>query len=449
MRPIHTLRALLGATMLLLLAGLPSCQKEKADVSDLISKVPSSASAVIGVNVKSVLEKAGCEVKGNDVTLSRELNDLARKYNGREGAELSGIFSTDSTGIDPTAAVVFTDAYDTYACAVIADTPKFLEYTSRKNGKPFAEREGVKTSGNVAVSGAVAWVCLSSADTIDAKAIHNYANLSKDQSFLTNPFAARLTDMTDDIVGWGQIRTLARRSLRGGDAASVALITNMLFENAEAAAFDINFGKGEAKASATLLNGKGEPAKYLLPASPVDPSTIMTLSQNAQLVGAMSITRELVQKIDKLSSSLGGNMLGMFMKMLNSLDGTVAVAIGDLNKFADNYKVVVTTDGEPSLDLMQMLSQLAPTRKEDNKVFVTQGTVDGGLAVKDAAKELKGSTLGVVLNMDAPGIDGGKEGVRQMCVRAVPVRGGLRIEVALKGTDAGENFLKTLVNSAK
>ncbi len=54
------MRVMLMCLIVGLLPALNSCKKDSADISDLVSKVPSSAEAVIGINLGSLLEKAGC-----------------------------------------------------------------------------------------------------------------------------------------------------------------------------------------------------------------------------------------------------------------------------------------------------------------------------------------------------------------------------------------------------
>ncbi|MDE6792623.1 MAG: hypothetical protein K2J48_06025, partial [Muribaculaceae bacterium] len=53
----HGIKAML-CLIAVVLTTLTSCKKESSDVSSLLATVPSSAGAVIGVNLKTVLEKA-------------------------------------------------------------------------------------------------------------------------------------------------------------------------------------------------------------------------------------------------------------------------------------------------------------------------------------------------------------------------------------------------------
>ena len=110
-------------------APLTSCQKEKtANVEDLLSTVPSSAGMVVGFNLSSLLEKAGCKIDGSSVTPGKEIKESldaapAGKQNDLIKALLSG-----ETGIDPVGAILFTDAYNTYFTAAIADTEKYSDF---------------------------------------------------------------------------------------------------------------------------------------------------------------------------------------------------------------------------------------------------------------------------------------------------------------------------------
>lgn len=116
---------------------------------------------------------------------------------------------------------------------------------------------------------------------------------------------------------------------------------------------------------------------------------------------ALSISKDLMKKIDQAGSSLGGNMFGAFIKMFGSIDGTVAAAVSDLDNFSDGLSGAVTTDGNPSNDLMQLLSQFGATRKDGKVVRITNGTPKGSLEMSKAADYFKGAMIGIMINADA------------------------------------------------
>lgn len=447
-------RALMRVLMCLTVAAVTfsSCKKEPADVSDLLKTVPSSASAVIGVNLGTILEKAGCKVEGADITPGAELQAFAqRSRDSKVPSEVSkgiDLFLSGDSGIDPTGALLFVDAYDTYMTAMIADTPKFLEYARGRTGKEFTDEKDVKVSGNVAVYGAQAWVSLGSG-TIDPKAVRNYATQGEAQSFMTNSFAGQLAHMTHDIVGWGKIKAFAHRGISFTDFATVNVLTGMLFEGASSVSFDVDFLKGELQCTGAVLNDEGKPAKYLLPADKLDTPAIESLADNASAVVAMSVTKEMVKKIEKLSTSLGGNAFGAFTNLLQSLDGTQAVAFGNLNDFSSSFSALITTDGTPTLELMQLLSSFAPTQKDGKVVRIKKGTVAGGLDLKEVAKQLKGATMGIVIDGNDPRLKTTDDGVASLAFAIRPDDGGIRFSLGCQGTDKDENMLLTIIKHLK
>jgi len=432
---------------------LSSCKKEVADTSDLLSTVPSSAGVVVGVNLKSVLEKAGCKVDGSDITPG---GDVQKWIDGQKGStdsqrEAMKLVLSGESGIDPVGAIFFTDAYNSYLTAMLADTSKFLEFVKKQTGKEFTETDGVKICGNIAVEGAQMWICISSSDTIDPKAIKNYSSLEQAQSFMTNSFAGKISNMTNDLIGWAQIKSFSGSGMSFGDMAKLNMFAAMLFENATSVSFTYDFLKGKMEGSAVVLNDKGEPAKYLLPADKIDVDKVKALASNAELVGAVSITKDLMKKIENVSSSLGGNMFGVVLNMLGSLDGTVAVALSslDFDNMSQGISGVITTDGNPSPDLMSLLSNVAPPRKDGNLVKFSSGVVSGGLDVARAADFLKGATLGVVINAGASDLGGKKDGFKTVAMSLNPEKNGIVLKVMVTGIDEDENMLLTMLKNNK
>lgn len=442
-----TSRVVMVCMLAMMLPVFNSCNKESADAGDLLSTVPSSAGLVVGVNVKSVLEKSGCKVDGSDITPGQEVSAwIDRQKDVKDSARRAlKLFLDGESGIDPTAAIYFTDAYNSYLTAGIADTGKFESFIVDQTGMNLEDAEnGVRTCGNIAIKDAQVWICVSSNNTIDAKAVANYATLGANQSFMQNGFSPNIATMTSDIVGWGDIKAIAKQGLPIGDFSTMNLVAGMLFENASAISFNLDFDKGKCGGSLTVMNLDGEPAKYLLPSSKIDLTTVKSVGANAQFVAAMTITKDFTKKIEKIGSSLGGNMFGSFIDALKPIDGTVAVACGDLKNPESSLCGVVTTDGEASRDFMSMLSGFGETKKDGKLVRVTKGTVSGPLDVAKAADMLKGSIFGVVMNMQNAEVGAGSV-LKTMAFRLVPSGKGLKCDITLESVDDSKNMLLALI----
>ncbi|MDE5975903.1 MAG: DUF4836 family protein [Muribaculaceae bacterium] len=428
-----------------LIPALNSCKQEPSDVSSLLATVPSSSGMVVGINLKSVLEKAGCEVDGSSIKAGKEVKEwLGKLPADAKNAETLRLFLNGDSGIDPLGAVFFSDAYNVYATAMLADTDKFISFVEKQSGSKFADEDGsVKVCGNVAVLGAQMWLC-TSATYIDAKAVKNYATLSESQNFMSKDVSAPLAEMKTDVVGWADINTIMKNNLPFGQMAQVNLIMGALYDNPASLAFSLDFKKGNMEAQTVVLNDKGDKAKFLLPTKKIDTGLVKGLGGNADLVVAACVTKDLVKKVEKMLSSLGGGMFSNEIKALGSLDGTVAVAQGIPQDGKEGTNGVAVTDGNPSLDLMNILSRFGQTRKDGNNVFFSEGTMAGPLNVETIAGEMDGAWLGVAFGADKVG-SRQPQGIKDVVLIFRPDGNGLTLNVKVNAKDDSKNILLQIV----
>lgn len=106
---------------LIMLAG---CKSDRPDMSGLLKTVPSSAGAVVGVNLKSLAEDAGCKISGNEIKPGKEVEALLEKIDNKDRSELVGLFAGES-GIVPQYAIVFEDANRMFLTLSLYDVDKF------------------------------------------------------------------------------------------------------------------------------------------------------------------------------------------------------------------------------------------------------------------------------------------------------------------------------------
>lgn len=438
------------AMLCLIIAVIPalnSCQKKSTDVTDLLKTVPSSAATVVSINLASLLEKGGCKVDGSEIKANGEIEKwLAAdsQFNALQ-KEVIRMFLSGESGIDPVGAIFFSDAYNSYVTVALADTDKFIAFAEKSEGKTFEEgAEGVRVCGNFAIKGAQAWMNVTSAGTIDATAVSNYAELEESRSFLSTPFGPEISTMRVDITGYGQMKGLMRKmDIR--NSASVMLLSGLVYDNASAFSFSVDFLKGAINASAIVLNDKGEPAKFLLPTEKIDVDKVKSLGTDANAVVTFSINMDLVEKVQKLGEQLAGNAASSMMASFNSLDGTAAIAFTNPSNIENGVSGLVTTDGKAPLELMQLISQMGNTQKDDKLVRFTRGTLSGNLKIEEAADILKGSSLGFVIDASVMGDEMEDEGLRSMSLTAKPDKGGMRISIDLKTVNPDENALMTLL----
>ncbi len=446
---LKPVRLALITMLAFLMPVLNSCQKETADTRDLLATVPSSSGIVAGINLKSMLEKAGCKVDGSDITPGNEVSAWieSRKDEKDSNRRALKLILDGESGIDPSVAVYFMDAYNSYVTASLADTKKFEEFVVSQSGGQFEDSgDGVRTCGNIAIKGAQTWICVSSYNTIDAKAVANYANLGDNQSFMKNEFASSIATMTADVVGWGDIKAFSKQGFSFNQLSSASMFMNAVFEDASALSFNLDFQKGKTVGSVSVLNTKGENAKYLLPTSKVDLSTVKSLGDHAELLVAMTITKDFTKKLEKI----GGAMLSSITEMIKPIDGTVALACGNLDSDEKSFSGVVTTDGEISREFMTELSAFGATRKDGKLVRVSNGSLTGNLEVDKAADYLKGSILGMVINPQVAGLDNVPVFVNTLALTLVPQGNGLKCDIIAVSNDQSKNmFLSFIENDTK
>lgn len=441
------IRAVLLCMLALLLPALNSCKKESVNLTDLLATVPSSSSVVVGINVESMLKKANCKVDGSQIIPGKEVQSFLNgdSFKNSKNGKIAAILLNGESGIDPIGSIFFKDAYNDYLTFALADTGKFKSFIEQETGETFsAAGNDVQVCANVAIKGAQAWV--TDGTTIDAKAISNYSSLDSGQSFLSKDFSEKIATMTSDIVGWGEIKKILDDNLGFSQRSTLNLGLGILFEEAQSIVFSIDMLKGEAKASMSVYNKDGKPAKYLLPSDKINAETVKKIGSSANAVFALSITKDLIKKFDSLLSSFGGEM-SKAADALKSVDGTAALALSNMNSL-DNISGIVTTDGKAGLPLMQMISAIAPITKDGKFVLFSKGALSGELEVATAADYLKNATLGMVINVAVTDLNKRTvNDLKTVVVAFEPKSGSVECKVTLKAADESRNILLPLIDT--
>lgn len=442
-------RVLICVSLIFLMA----CKEDRPDMSGLLNTVPSSAAGVIGLNFKSMAEATGSKISGNEIKPGKEVSRLIDQMKSDEKKYLLSILD-GSTGIVPEYAIIFMDANRTFLTVGLYDVEKFKEFVKKdKDGMEFSDQgSGVQTCENIAIRGNQAWMCLSSAKKIDPDAIVAYSALSRSQSFLSTDMSKVILDSDDDIVGWGNFNTMLTNMLGRKDMSMISIASGILFEDAEAVAFCVEFEKGEMEIEASFLNDKGKPAKYLLPAEKIDTKVLDELGSSCDAILAFTVTPKLIKKLDKVGSALGGGLLGDLNETFKNVDGTIGVAFGNSNQ---NINGVVTTKGEINPQLSTLLSFVMDKVLQDGKIFrFSRGSVSGGMQVSECASLLKGYTIAAAGNLESLGSSVSSFGdpssnIKTVVIGLAPEGGSLKFKMDLQSTQPDENFLLTLLKSLK
>ena len=435
----------------ILLIGFNACKKETIDVTHLLSSVPSSASGVIVLNMESLLEDAGCKIKGHEVTPGDELMKLLQNASSANQRDFMVLFD-GSTGIEPKGAVVFYDTNRAFLTFALYDVNKFIQFIENESSQTFiSDASGVKVCENVAVKDAQAWICLTSGKSIDPDAISSYASLNDSQSFLMTPMGEKLLVSEDDIRGWAVLRVFIDQFMSRQNRSMATLGLGFLFEDAESVKFSVEFSKGEVDMEATVLNDKGKPAKYLLPSEKIDAGELKNLGSTCDAMMAFTLNQKLIKKFDQLGAAFGG-LFGDFGEKFKNIDGTVGIVASGKNG-EENINGYITTKGDVSPDLRDLITRiLAPVSQDGKYLRFSKGNVSGNLSVAECADELKGCCLGLVMDMSAWNYTGYGEApadFRSLCVKFKPESGGLEMELKLKMANEKENSLLAIIKNAK
>lgn len=439
----------LCAVVVLAACALSSCSRsEKCDASDLLKTVPSSSSLVGVTSLEKLLEDLNCKVDGSNVELSEEMKSFFQKTSSVKAAknmEAVKSFLSGESGVDLNCAVLFVDLYNTYATAMVADMEKFRKYVEAQSGEKFAAQGDIETCGNVALKGAQMWMCVSSNNTIDAKAVAGFAELSDSRSFLTNKAASHLSEFSGDMAVWADIKSLAS-SRKGISSSSLSMVSSTIFSDASSMLFNINFEKGKAECDAQVLDSNGEAAKYLLPAAKVDVATVKKLQGNASLLVAANISAELVKKIQSMASIFS---MGQIADILTPIDGTMAYAASDNVNFDKGMRGIVTTNGNPTPALLGVINNIAPAKVDGKYItFTDGGATSGDIEIAKAADRFKGAALGVVVSGDAVrGYAGGVTSpIKTLSAMLEPDHGSLELSIEVTTSNEKENSLLTILN---
>lgn len=421
---------------------LASCSSDKsADAGALLATIPSDASFVATVNLYQLLEKSGCKVKGSEIEPGKEVKNLLAKDSKSQESAFAKAFFNGKSGVDPSVAVAFQLGYYTYITGILADPATFKAMIENETHSSFENNDGVETADNIAMANNQFWINIGQ-HSIDPKEIEHFLKLDASQSFAQSAYADKLSEITTDIAGWGNISGLLNTASLGfQERATVQVALQTLFEDPSAMTFTVNFDKNKLLSEAYVLNSKGKNAKFLLPTEAVDMKTIDQLQGKASALCAVSIPNKLIKKLQDETKSKSTSVLGLFLDQLKSVDGTVAVAY---SKDSDSLEGIVSTDGQNLTNLTSMLSSFRLDSKiEGNIVRVSKGAgLTAGTPVSELAAHLKGAVAGVAVS----GTELGNEMPKGIFTFTLCANGNsLMLKATVETADKNQSLLKTIL----
>lgn len=441
---MEKLRILLYSAVVTAMVLMASCSSDhEADVRGMLQTVPGDASMVAVLDLKSMLEKAGCDVKGSEVKPGKELAKAVEDSGNAEFKE--SLTRLQQGGVEPSAAVFFMEGYGAYLTGFLSDTDKFKTYVGKESGETFRQEDGLDVCGNVAVAGDRFWVCVNSHNTINAKDVLHFNSLSEKQSILSNDIVAALQDPGHDIAGWGDIKgCLNSVGMDFSSRAAVTMAVEAMFVDAVELKWNVDFEKGKMLADINVLNPKGGIAKFNFPASGIDEATVSAIGGTADGVVALAASQEMVRKLKEETGGKGFSVIGFLAGIISCVDGTCAMSFSD----KDNaVKGIVSTTGHGTADLSSLLAEYGmKTSKEDKLLRFSKGEVSGAMEVKGVAAGLKGALAGAVYAGNTEKIS--SSAISSVAVTLNPEKGGLEARVRITGKDPGKNIILSFLEYA-
>lgn len=441
------LDSFLVLTAIIISSLLSSCSGDKADVSELLATVPADASAVVAVNVKNLVEKAGCKIDGSTIVPGKEVEALFADNDSTDitSQRIRDIFNGNA-GIDPTVALAFLEGTDLYITGFAASPDKFREFVKNEFEGDFQKTGDVETLGNVALKGNQFWIHASHRNDVSAEQITRFVSLNDKLSFLSNGYAEKIASFSHDIEGWANLSSLYNASgLSFQQKALAGMGLAVLFADAQDIAFQGDFLPGQLLTSLSVLNSKGEPAKFNLPTDRIDVGMVKNLGESADNIIALAISPKLIEQLQKDLGDKNIPGMDLLAPALAALDGTSVVEMAD-----GAIKGVVATKGEATAALSDLISQsLNVTVTKDGKLLrFEQGEMTGSLRNAEVADRFKGAMFAVVTKSTQFALDEVKNMmVKDIFFALIPSDGSMSLEVAISTESPKENFLLTYIKS--
>lgn len=447
-----------------------SCSKDEKDkAEDLLKTIPSKSGLVAVANMQGMLEKAGCTVKGDEIELSSEIRGLINNIGNKEAEEFVKSVLEGEAGIDMNVVAAFEYDDDMYMTGHINDKDKFEKAIQDAMDTKFHEKkDGIKVAKIVAYKGDQFWVTRE----IETGKIKKFLDLDKDKSMVEVKSAKTLGEMEHDVMVWGNITSLLNfaQDIRMSERGAFQIMLSALFKDAEDFLAYWDFEEGAVKAELKVMNKNGEPAEYLMSNKPIEMSAFNELGGTADMVGAISITSDMISHlIDNFGAMIG--IPAEVVPMLKSIGGTTVFSYNN-DEYSSDYdwvaeydyylangrypqhefsKVVIGTNGQ----YMDMVEEFASgmglegkMRTSGTNVVFDNGPVNGSEPVSQLGSQLKGSVAGVAVSngffpREARVVLAGGS------LALYPDDKGVVLKMEVKSTKKDVNFLKAVLSVVK
>ncbi len=403
-----------------------SCSTDKTgDVKELLKTVPSDASVVAVMDMEKTLKEFGCKVKDGEVKPNEALLAKIKEQKNEDFKFVSDLVLNG--GVEPSCCALFAEGYNLYVIGFIADTEIFKKKVAEKFSEEFAPEGDISTCGNIACTSSRFWVCLSSRNSIQAKDIKFFQDLSEKQSYLSGEASKYLVESDKCVRGWGDIKgCLNATGLDFTTKAAFQMALEALFADAVEFKWDLEIDKDEVEMDFTLLNSKGGVAEFLYPTSKVNVQTIKDSNLGGAAIAALAISPKFSSRMQKDTKGKGMSVVGMLSNMISEVDGTVLIATGKNS----NISGIIPVKGNNTGDLTSLLSQYdMKVTRENGSLRFNNGEPDGTLSAANVADIFKDCMGGVVMSPDnwVSNADG------YVALLLKPEKGGMELILKAKG----------------
>lgn len=317
------------AMLLVLGVCLDSCSGNK-DKKKLFETIPASTSGVMIVNLNEAMNQLEIKAEDGEVSYCSELSevlsmaDISKKDMKVIDKVVAGVAMTMKT------AVVFEYDEEPWVSFFVDDQDDFIKMLEEETDASFDKEDGgYMVWKDIAIKDDQVWIT----EKLDTETISKFLDLEDEDKF-SNKYEKITEELcADDLfsgyfVDFKLVNTIAKRA-GDSDIAQFNVGLGILFDDAKYLYCTNKLNASGTSGEMRILNSKLEAAKFNLPMATIDAQSLSMLNNEAPVIAAVAIDKELIQQIENLASKQGvlsSSDTEMF-NLLKSINGTAAASL--------------------------------------------------------------------------------------------------------------------------
>jgi len=357
------------ALLLVLGACLGSCSNKK-DKKKLFETVPASTSGVFIVNLNEAMDQLEIKAEDGKVSYCSELSDIFSM------ADISKkdmkVIDKAITGIDMTmkTAVVFEYDDEPWATFFVDDQDDFIKMLEEETEAEFDEEEGFQVWEKMAIKDDQVWI----STKIDTEAIDKFRDLD-DEDMFSEKYAKITEELCADDLFSGyfiDLKLINQIAKRTGDSdmSQLNIGLGIAFDEAKYLYCTNKLNASGSSGEVRILNSKFEAAKFNLPMATIDAQSLSLLNNEAPVIAAVAIDKELVRQIENLAARQG--MSSSDTEIFNIIKGINGTAAASLASATDGVAFMTFDNPNSPAAFSQMFCQGVDTTQLN---FSTKGNM--------------------------------------------------------------------------